>query len=123
MRTSGNGTTFPQWLYLKIFVPQIWRCKIGITGYVKARQKAISVKMPGVAVPVLLIYIPFAYHTEQVMHRAFRLFRIRFHNSGRECYSSIILPFAFAFMLLVLAFWLAVLFVGAMGLSYCVSIS
>lgn len=119
MKTSGNGTPFPQWLYLQIFVPHVWRCKCGISGNVKRRTKQTSDKMPGTAKTIFAIWIPFAYQTEQFMHRAFKPFNTRFSNSGKECYYSIVVPFMFAFMLLVLAFWLAVLFFGAMGLSYC----
>lgn len=103
MRTSGNGTWLPQIWYLQIFFPYIWRCKTGITSNLKKRTKAISDKMPGIAIPVFFVLMPFAWHCEQITHDLLKPLRICFKNSGKECYSILAAPLIVLIMLFFFA--------------------
>ncbi len=119
MKRSGNGTSLPQWWYLKIFVPQIWRCKHGITGHLEKRRKDISDKMPGVARTVFAVWIPFAWQIEQAMHWVLSPLRINFRNSGRECYFILAAIPVFVVQLLLFAlFYLVLPSVVIFGILY-----
>ncbi len=58
-------------LYLLLGFPQVWKCKIGITGLhigAKKRSKQVSEALPGIWLPVCFVPLPFVYLVEQAIH-------------------------------------------------------
>lgn len=100
MWRTGNNTPAPQWVYVCIQFPFIFLCKIGIGGNWIRRTTDISKSSPGFLIPVFLVYIPFAYHIEQWLHRKLRRLNVGFRGSGRTEY---FIVFAAAFAIPVLA--------------------
>ncbi len=121
MKESGNGTAAIQALYLMVNLPFIHLVKIGISGNVKNRRKNISETTPGLVFPILIVVIPFAWHVEQSMHRVFRRFNAPFGKSASghsEWFISLVAPFAAAVMLFWQLFWLAVVCVVALFITW-----
>lgn len=69
-------------VYVLIYFPQIWMVKIGYSGVsVGNRAKSVSKDVFGVALPVAVMALPFAWHIEQIAHGLFSGLRLRFYKS------------------------------------------
>lgn len=69
-------------VYVLLYVPQIWMVKIGYSGSsVTNRAKSVSKAVFGIALPVAFMVIPFAWHVEQFAHSLFQGLRVRFYKS------------------------------------------
>lgn len=103
MGKSKSGNT----LYLMFNFPFVIFWKIGITGKsTKQRAKGISDEMLGLAIPVMAVIIPGAYHVEQTLHRAFRVLNVRFYRgSGHSEWFWF--PVAIPVLLLMAIVWVA----------------
>ncbi len=68
-------------VYVLIYFPQIWMVKIGYSGVsVGNRAKSVSKAVFGVALPVAVMVMPYAWHIEQAMHSLFSGLRFRFYR-------------------------------------------
>lgn len=68
-------------VYVLIYFPQIWMVKIGYSGVsVGNRAKSVSKAVFGVALPVAVMALPFAWHIEQAMHDLFRGLYVNFYK-------------------------------------------
>ncbi len=106
---SGNGSIWPQHLYLMVSTPLPLLCKIGISKDADKRALQVSKKVVGSAVVVLKIWVPLAYHTEQGLHSLFRIFNVRYGN-GKEWFAIIpVFPVALVLMVAILLFWFLLL--------------
>lgn len=62
-------------LYLMVHVPFIWFWKIGITSVgigADKRAKQVDRAVIGRPIPVMVLFVPGAYHIEQDLHRRFQ---------------------------------------------------
>ena len=70
-------------LYLMVHVPFIWFFKIGITsaeiGAAK-RAKQVDRAVFGFPLPIMVLFLPGAYHIEQDLHRRFSFCHARFYR-------------------------------------------
>lgn len=107
MKTSGNGSIWPQFLYIMISLPVPILCKVGISNKVSRRSDEVSKKVVGWAVPVFVVWIPFCWHLEQSLHRVFAFANVRF-GGGKEWFWIPILPFAVVVLAVFQIFWIAV---------------
>ena len=74
-----------KFVYLFINIPFFWKCKIGISKNVRVRRRRVSKSTPGIAVPIWVVFVPFADHLEKTMHGFFKSFRSPFRRgSGRS---------------------------------------
>ncbi len=100
-------------VYMFIHIPCIWRFKIGTTLWnSKARAKQVSRAMPGVAIPVGILFVPFfAYPVEQVLHFFFEPLQTRFYrgDGSTEWFLVLVAPVFYGLMWLHLVAWLEVL--------------
>lgn len=100
-------------VYMLLHFPCIWRVKIGITGRSsKARAKQVSRAMPGVAIPVGILFVPFfAYQVEQALHFIFDPLKTRFYkgDGSTEWFYILVAPVFYGLMWLHLVAWLEVL--------------
>jgi hypothetical protein len=100
-------------VYMLIHVPCVWRVKIGITGRSsKERAKQVSRAMPGVAIPVGILFVPFfAKPVEQAMHYFFQPLQTRFYrgDGSTEWFYILVAPVFYGLMWLHLVAWLEVL--------------
>lgn len=69
-------------VYLFLHLPCIWRVKVGITGRTAShRAKQVSRAMPGVAIPIGIMFLPFfAKVVEQAFHSLFSGLQLRFYK-------------------------------------------
>ena len=68
-------------VYVLIYLPQLWMVKIGYSGVsVENRAKSVSKAVFGVAVPVAVMVLPFAWHIEQATHDLFRGLYVNFYK-------------------------------------------
>ena len=70
-------------LYLMVHVPFIWFFKIGITsaeiGAAK-RAKQVDRAVFGFPLPIMVLFLPGAYHIEQDLHRRFSFCHSKFYS-------------------------------------------
>ena len=70
-------------LYLMVHVPFIWFFKIGITSVrigAGKRAKQVDRAVIGWPVPVMVLFVPGAYHIEQDLHRRFSWCHYKFYS-------------------------------------------
>lgn len=70
MSRTGNNTNNAQILYVKMHVPFVWKCKIGITGNLTRRTLQTSADVWGFYVPIAFIRMYFAWSVEQFILNA-----------------------------------------------------
>lgn len=59
-------------VYVLIYLPQFWMVKIGYSGVsVGNRAKSVSKAVFGMALPIGVMVVPFAWHIEQFAHSLF----------------------------------------------------
>jgi hypothetical protein len=96
-------------VYMLIHLPCVWRVKIGITGRSsKERAKQVSRAMPGVAIPVGILFIPFLAHpVEQALHSLFQPLQTRFYrgDGSTEWFLILVAPVFYGFMWLHMVAW------------------
>jgi hypothetical protein len=80
-RTSGNGTSNRQTLYLLGNAPYIFLVKIGISGKSSRRVKEVSASVPGTCFCIFSVDLPFAWQFEQALHRGLFFLNVRFGGS------------------------------------------
>ncbi len=123
---SGNGTIATQDLYLLVNIPFIWIVKIGISGDGKKRARDIDKSAIGIDVLVCKLRFPFAYHTEQLIHSACRLFSLHkllfvprsWFGSGkteRFFFLAVIFYFLFALPVWIIYHMFVLLFLFSIG--------
>lgn len=97
-------------VYMLIHIPCIWRVKIGITGRsAKQRAKQVSRAMPGFALPIGIMFLPFIAHAvEQALHHLFEPLTLRFYrgDGSTEWFYILAAPLFWGFMWLhVMGWW------------------
>jgi len=80
-RTSGNGTSNRQTLYLLLNFPYIFLVKIGISGKSSRRVREVSAAVPGTCFCIFAVDLPFAWQCEQALHRGLFFLNIKFGGS------------------------------------------
>lgn len=100
----------PKFIYLMIAVPNIFLTKIGITSNIGRRKKQISDKIFGWAIPVWVVWIPWAFSVEQQLHGFFHKFNSRNKRRGKEWFWTFpVLPLAWIILnFMFLALWFPV---------------
>ena len=102
---SGNGTAAPQWLYILGNFPRFWVVKIGIAGNLLKRERQVDKSAPGWDGILFALWFPFAYHTEQWIHRKCEPLRVHFTGSGHT--ERFLFPAAFLAIPVALVVFLA----------------
>lgn len=113
MKTSGNGSIWPQFLYIMVSLPVPVLCKIGISNKVSRRSAEVSKNVVGWALPIFFVWIPGAFAVEQSIHRVFAFANVRY-GGGKEWFWLPIAPLAACVMLFWQLFWVAVVFALAL---------
>jgi len=87
-------------LYLTVNFPLIWYWKIGIGYDAWKRAKQVDRAVFGVPIPIMVLFLPGAYHVEQDLHRHFSFFNTRYYSGdgASEWFWFPVAPIVFALM-------------------------
>jgi len=109
-------------VYLLIFIPQVWACKVGYAGSsIKSRVRGTSRAVFGFTVPIGFVFCPFAYALEQWMHRALSGVKLDFYSGDGHTESKWIVAIIFVYPIFAMIWWLEYLSVKWIYFHYITS--
>lgn len=94
-------------LYLLLGFPQVWKCKIGITGLhvgTERRAKQVSDALPGIWIPIFAVPLPFVYLVEQAIHAGLKPLNRPYKRGDGHTEIFIFPAHAYGFLLMI-CFW------------------
>lgn len=95
-------------LYVFSNMPLIIFTKIGITGVsASKRAKEVDKAAPGVPFPIMVVFIPFAYQVEQLIHRILAGFNFVFYKGDGHTEWFVLVGYVLAW-LMVKYYWLPI---------------
>lgn len=94
-------------VYLLIFIPQIWACKVGYAGSsIKSRVRGTSKAVFGFTVPIGFVICPFAYQLEQWFHDMLSPVKLDFYSGDGHTETKWIIAILFVYPAFVCIWWL-----------------
>jgi hypothetical protein len=93
-------------VYLLIFIPQIWAVKVGYAGSsIKSRVRGTSKAVFGFTVPIGFVLCPFAWHLEQWCHRMLSPIKLDFYKGDGHTESKWVVAIFFVYPVFISIWW------------------
>ena len=106
-------------VYLLIFIPQIWAVKVGYAGSsIGSRVKGTSKAVFGFTVPIGFVICPFAYALEQWLHDMLSGIRLDFYSGDGHTETKWLPAIIFVYPIFAVIWWLEYLATKWVWINY-----